>query len=99
MSAHDAAASEVDEYAEVNMAQRISTVNGVAEVNVYGAQKYAVRVQVDPDALASRGIGIEEVRTALARELQSARRNAGRNNRLTPSRPPDSFRRRTSSGR
>ena len=58
--------SEVDEYAEVNIGQRISTVNGVAEVNVYGSQKYAVRVQVDPDALASRGIGIEEVRTALA---------------------------------
>ena len=48
------------------MAQRISTVNGVAQVNVYGSQKYAVRVQVDPDALASRGIGIDEVRTALA---------------------------------
>ena len=71
--------SEVDEYAEVNIAQRISTVNGVAQVDVYGSQKYAVRVQVDPDALASRGIGIEEVRTALAQgQLQSSRRHAGR---------------------
>ena len=58
--------SEVDEYAEVNIAQRISTVNGVAQVDVYGSQKYAVRVQVDPDALASRGIGIDDVRTAIS---------------------------------
>ena len=57
--------SDVDEYAEVNIAQRISTVNGVAQVDVYGAQKYAVRVQLDPDALASRGIGIDDVRTAV----------------------------------
>jgi HAE1 family hydrophobic/amphiphilic exporter-1 len=58
--------SEVDEYAQINIAQRISTVNGVAQVDVYGSQKYAVRVQLDPDALASRGIGVEDVRTALA---------------------------------
>jgi HAE1 family hydrophobic/amphiphilic exporter-1 len=58
--------AEVDEYAEVNIAQQISTVNGVAQVDVFGAQKYAVRVQVDPDALASRGIGMEDVRVALA---------------------------------
>ena len=58
--------SEVDEYGQVNIAQQISTVNGVAQVDVFGSQKYAVRVQVDPDALASRGIGIDEVRQALA---------------------------------
>ena len=58
--------SEVDEYAQVNIAQRISTVNGVSQVDVYGSQKYAVRVQLDPDALASRGIGIDDVRTALS---------------------------------
>ena len=57
--------SVVDEYAETLLAQRISTVDGVAQVNVMGAQKYAVRVQVDPRALAARGIGIDEVRTAL----------------------------------
>ncbi|MEX2261274.1 MAG: efflux RND transporter permease subunit [Bryobacteraceae bacterium] len=57
--------SEVDRYAEIAMAQRISTVSGVAQVAVYGSQKYAVRVQVDPDALAGRGIGIDDVRTAL----------------------------------
>ena len=41
-------------------------MNGVAQVDVYGSQKYAVRVQVDPDALASRGIGIDDVRTAIS---------------------------------
>jgi HAE1 family hydrophobic/amphiphilic exporter-1 len=57
--------SEVDEWAETALAQRISTVDGVAQVQVMGAQKYAVRVKLDPYALASRGIGIDEVRTAL----------------------------------
>jgi len=56
----------VDEYAETLMAQRISTINGVAQVQVFGAQKYAVRVQLDPNALASRGIGIDEVEKAVA---------------------------------
>jgi hydrophobic/amphiphilic exporter-1 (mainly G- bacteria), HAE1 family len=55
----------VNEYAETMIAQRISMINGVAQVNVYGAQKYAVRVQLDPTILASRGIGIEEVEGAL----------------------------------
>jgi hydrophobic/amphiphilic exporter-1 (mainly G- bacteria), HAE1 family len=57
----------VDEYAQTNIAQRISTINGVAQVQVFGSQKYAVRVQVDPRALASRGIGIDEVQQAIAR--------------------------------
>ena len=52
--------STVDEYAETFMANRISMVSGVAQVSVYGAQKYAVRVQFDPDALAGRGLGIDE---------------------------------------
>jgi HAE1 family hydrophobic/amphiphilic exporter-1 len=56
----------VDEYAQTLLAQRISTVSGVAQVQVFGAQKYAVRVQLDPNALASRGIGIDEVRSAVA---------------------------------
>jgi HAE1 family hydrophobic/amphiphilic exporter-1 len=57
--------STVDEYAETLMAQRISMINGVAQVQVFGAQKYAVRVQLDPDALATRGIGIDEVEKAV----------------------------------
>ena len=58
--------SAVDEYAQTLLAQRISMVDGVAQVSVFGAQTYAVRVQLDPSALASRGIGIDEVHTALA---------------------------------
>lgn len=58
--------SEVDEYAEMTIAQRISMVDGVAQVQVLGAQKYAVRVQVDPLKLASRGISFDEVRSAIA---------------------------------
>ncbi|MEY2411044.1 MAG: hydrophobic/amphiphilic exporter (mainly bacteria), family, partial [Verrucomicrobiota bacterium] len=58
--------STVDEYAQTLMAQRISMVNGVAQVSVFGAQTYAVRVQLDPNALASRGIGIDEVHSAIA---------------------------------
>jgi HAE1 family hydrophobic/amphiphilic exporter-1 len=57
----------VDEYAQTFLAQRISTISGVAQVSVFGSQKYAVRVQVDPRALAARGIGIDEVETAVAR--------------------------------
>jgi hydrophobic/amphiphilic exporter-1 (mainly G- bacteria), HAE1 family len=55
----------VDEYAETVMAQRISTVSGVSQVNVFGGRKYAVRIQLDPDALASRGIGVDEVQAAI----------------------------------
>ncbi len=58
---------DLDEYAETLMAQRISMVDGVAQVGVFGTQKYAVHVQVDPDALASRGIGIDEVEQAVGR--------------------------------
>jgi len=58
--------SQLDEYAETVMAQRISTVSGVAAVNVGGAAKYAARVQVDPRQLASRGIGIDEVADAIS---------------------------------
>jgi HAE1 family hydrophobic/amphiphilic exporter-1 len=58
--------SFVDEYAETLLAQRISMVSGVSQVQVYGSQKYAVRVQIDPTALASRGIGIDEVENAIA---------------------------------
>ncbi|MHB8667957.1 MAG: efflux RND transporter permease subunit [Burkholderiales bacterium] len=58
--------SAVDEYAETMMAQRISTISGVAQVLVYGSQKYAVRVQVNPSTLASMGIGIDEVQRAVS---------------------------------
>ena len=56
----------VDEYAQTTMAQRISTVPGVAQVGIFGSQKYAVRAQLDPSAMATLGIGIDEVQRALA---------------------------------
>jgi HAE1 family hydrophobic/amphiphilic exporter-1 len=59
--------SQVDEYAQTLIAPRISMVSGVAQVMVYGSQKYAVRVQVDPEKLAARRIGIDEVRESLTR--------------------------------
>ena len=58
--------STVNEYAETNLAQRISTISGVAQVQVFGQQKYAVRVQIDPNALAARGVGINEVEQAVS---------------------------------
>src|SRR5258708_6227579 len=58
--------STVDEYAEVMIAQRISTLPGVAQVQVFGAQKFAVRVQANPEALAAMGIGIDDLRAAVA---------------------------------
>lgn len=57
--------STLDEYGETIIAQRISTVLGVAQVQVFGSQKYAVRVQVDPKSLISRGIGIDQVASAI----------------------------------
>ena len=57
--------SKLDDYAENSLAQRISTIAGVAQVSVFGAQKYAVRIQLDPRALASRGIAIGAVADAV----------------------------------
>jgi HAE1 family hydrophobic/amphiphilic exporter-1 len=57
--------STLDEYGENQISQQLSTVSGVAQVQVYGSQKYAVRVQLDPQALAARKIGIDEVTDAI----------------------------------
>ena len=57
--------SRLDEYAENLMAQRISSLDGVAQVNVFGAQKWAIHVQLDPSLLAARHIGIDDVSRAL----------------------------------
>src|ERR1051326_5452115 len=58
--------SVLDQYATTLIGERISMINGVAQVQNTGAQKYAVRIQLDPNALASRGIGIDEVEKALS---------------------------------
>ncbi len=57
----------VDDYAETVIAPRVSTLSGVAQVNVFGSMKYAVRIQLDPSQLATRGIGIDEVGNAVAK--------------------------------
>jgi hydrophobic/amphiphilic exporter-1 (mainly G- bacteria), HAE1 family len=57
----------VDEYGEITLAQQISQLPGIAQVLVYGAQKFAVRVQVDPVAAAARNISLEDVRSVVAK--------------------------------
>ena len=59
--------SDVNEYADTFIAQRVSMISGVAQVQVMGSQKYAVRVQLDPKALATRGIGVDEAVAAIQR--------------------------------
>src|SRR5438128_6289971 len=63
--------SAVDEYAEITLAQQISQLPGVAQVLVYGAQKFAIRVQVDPLAAAARGISLDDVRSIVAKTNSS----------------------------
>ena len=58
--------SMIDEYAQQSIAQRLSMLPGVAQIDVFGSQKYAVRIDVDPRELAARSIGIDEVATAVA---------------------------------
>jgi len=57
----------LNEYGETLLAQRISTVSGVAQVQVFGSQKYAVRIQIDPKAMNGRGLGFDEVAQAVRR--------------------------------
>ena len=63
--------SSVDEYAETVMAPTLSQLPGVAQVLVYGAQKFAVRVQVDPAAAAARNISLDDIRTVVAKANSS----------------------------
>jgi hydrophobic/amphiphilic exporter-1 (mainly G- bacteria), HAE1 family len=58
--------SAVDEYAESYMAQRLSLLSGVAQVLVFGSQKFAIRIKVDPNQLSSMGVGVDEVEDAVA---------------------------------
>ncbi|OOG46669.1 efflux RND transporter permease subunit [Rhodanobacter sp. C01] len=66
MTAPTLPVSQLDEYAETQLAQRLSTIDGVAQVYAYGAAKYAVRISIDPDRLAVAGIGIDQVQKAVA---------------------------------
>jgi hydrophobic/amphiphilic exporter-1 (mainly G- bacteria), HAE1 family len=58
--------SAVDEYAESYIAQRLSLIEGVAQVLVFGSQKFAIRIKVDPNQLASMGVGVDEVENAVS---------------------------------
>jgi HAE1 family hydrophobic/amphiphilic exporter-1 len=64
--------SAIDDYAETVLAPQISQLPGIAQVLVYGAQKFAVRVQVDPVAAAARNISLEDIRTVIAQANSSA---------------------------
>ena len=66
MSSSTLPMSDVDNYAENLLAEQISQVNGVAQVGVFGAQPYAVRIQVDPNKLAAYGLGIDQVEQGMA---------------------------------
>jgi hydrophobic/amphiphilic exporter-1 (mainly G- bacteria), HAE1 family len=57
---------DMDAFAQQAISPALSTIDGVAQVTIFGSQKYAVRVQLDPDTLAARGIGVDEVQTAVS---------------------------------
>ena len=66
----------MNEFADKVMSPKLSTITGVAQINIQGAQKRAVRIKYDLDALATRGISVEEIRLAVARESRSTRSGA-----------------------
>jgi len=65
VSAKNVPMSDIDKFADSHISQRFSTVNGVAQVQVFGSQKYAVRLFIDPNALATRGLGLDKVVSAI----------------------------------
>ena len=64
--------STVHDYAETVLQKQISQMPGVAQVEIWGGQKFAVRVQVDPDAAAARGVSLDEVRSVIVKANSSA---------------------------
>ena len=65
LSSQIAPLQDMDAFAQQVISPALSTIDGVAQVQVFGSQKYAVRVQLNPDALAARGIGVDEVQQAI----------------------------------
>src|ERR1700710_1925304 len=63
--------SAVNEYGDITIGQSLSQIQGVAQVVIFGSQKFAIRVQADPEAAAARGISLEDVRTAVSRANSS----------------------------
>jgi hydrophobic/amphiphilic exporter-1 (mainly G- bacteria), HAE1 family len=58
--------AKLDAFAQSVISPALSTINGVGQVEVWGSQKFAVRIQLDPNVLAARGIGVDEVQAAVA---------------------------------
>jgi HAE1 family hydrophobic/amphiphilic exporter-1 len=65
LTSDTAMSQDMNEFADKVMSPRISTLTGVAQVNIQGAQKRAVRIKYDLDALATRGISVEEIRQSV----------------------------------
>jgi len=63
--------STVNEYGDITIGQALSQIQGVAQVVIFGSQKFAIRVQADPEAAAARGISLEDIRTAVSRANSS----------------------------
>ncbi|TJW45752.1 MAG: efflux RND transporter permease subunit, partial [Mesorhizobium sp.] len=72
--------TDLDAFAENVISPSLSTIDGVAQVSIFGQQKYAVRVQIDPTALAARGISIDQLQTAIASANSSTPLGVLRNN-------------------
>ena len=72
LTSETAQSQEMNEFADKVMSPRLSTLPGVAQVNIQGAQKRAVRIKYDLDALATRGISVEEIRQAVAAQSSVA---------------------------
>ena len=65
LSAQTLPMQQLDDFANTQVAQRLSTINGVAQVLVFGSQKFAVRIYLDPEALSKRGLGLDRVVSAI----------------------------------
>ncbi len=63
--------SAVNDYADIVLGQSLSQIPGVAQVQIFGPQKFAIRVQADPEAAAARGLALEDIRTAVSRANSS----------------------------
>ncbi len=63
--------STVNEYGDITIGQALSQIPGVAQVTIFGAQKFAIRVQANPEAAAARGLSLEDIRTAVSRANSS----------------------------
>ena len=63
--------STVNEYGDITIGQTLSQIPGVAQVLIYGTQKFAIRVQADPEAAAARGLSLEDIRAAVSRANSS----------------------------